>query len=214
MKYDCVIWDWNGTLLDDVSASLRSVNDMLERRGMAPIDYPRYRACIGVPIRRFYEQVFDLSREDYAALLQEYNEGYVHYVNLDCGIAAGGRALLEQIQATGARQIIVSSCEKNQLEAAVKRYGVEQYFDAVLGADNFLADSKVERAVRYLADTYPGTLPRLIAVGDLVHDKDLARAVGADCVLIQSGHEDGARLRESGALLARDVADAARYILK
>lgn len=213
MKYDCVIWDWNGTLLDDVSASLRSVNDMLSRRGMPPIDYPRYRECIGVPIRCFYEQVFDLEKEDYPALLKEYNEGYVHYVNLDCGIAAGGEALLQRIQAAGAKQIIVSSCEKNQLEAAVNRYGVAGYFDAVLGADNFLADSKVARAEQYLAAAYPNESPRLIAVGDLVHDGDLAQAVGADCVLVKSGHEDWGRLANSDALLAENVADAAKYIL-
>ncbi len=46
MKYKYVIWDWNGTLLDDVGAALASVNDMLALRGKEPIDLVRYRECI------------------------------------------------------------------------------------------------------------------------------------------------------------------------
>ncbi len=43
MDYKYIIWDWNGTLLCDVSASLRSVNDMLRRRNMPEMDIERYR---------------------------------------------------------------------------------------------------------------------------------------------------------------------------
>ena len=77
MKYDLIIWDWNGTLLDDVSASLRSVNDMLDRREMPRIDLVRYRECIGVPIRCFYEQVFNMEHldpEQKATYLSQYQE--------------------------------------------------------------------------------------------------------------------------------------------
>ena len=60
MKYTHIIWDWNGTLLNDISSSLQSVNDMLAMRGKDPIDIDFYRECIGVPIVKFYERVFDL----------------------------------------------------------------------------------------------------------------------------------------------------------
>ena len=211
MKYNCVIWDWNGTLLDDVSASLRSVNDMLEKRGMPPIDIDRYRECIGVPIRHFYEQVFEIEKEDYTLLLKEYNEGYEYYVNLDCGIADGAVELLERIKQEGAKQIIVSSCEKNQLAAAVEKSGTAEYFDAVLGADDFFANSKIDRAKSYLKKNLPENA-KLIAVGDLLHDYHLAQALGADCVLIKSGHEDTRRLLASGAFTAENVADVKRFL--
>lgn len=50
LKYTHIIWDWNGTLLNDISSSLQSVNDMLAMRGKDPIDIDFYRGCIGVPI--------------------------------------------------------------------------------------------------------------------------------------------------------------------
>lgn len=76
MKYSLVIWDWNGTLLDDVGPALASVNDMLERRKREPITLRQYYDYIGTPIRRFYERLFDLNAVDYAELLKEYNRGY------------------------------------------------------------------------------------------------------------------------------------------
>ncbi|MBR3439227.1 MAG: HAD family hydrolase [Clostridia bacterium] len=211
MKYNCIIWDWNGTLLDDVSASLRSVNDMLVKRGKPPIDIDRYRECIGVPIKHFYEQVFEIEKEDYSLLLKEYNEGYEYYVNLDCGIADGAVGLLEEIKQAGAKQIIVSSCEKNQLFAAVKKSGVGGYFDAVLGADDYFATSKIDRARDYLKNNLPEK-SKLLAVGDLLHDYQLAAELGADCVLVKSGHEDTGRLLASGAFTADNVADVKRFI--
>lgn len=33
MPLTTIIWDWNGTLADDVNVALQSVNDILSRRG-------------------------------------------------------------------------------------------------------------------------------------------------------------------------------------
>lgn len=198
--YNCIIWDWNGTLLDDVTASLRSVNDMLSKRGMSPIGIERYRECIDVPIRGFYEKVFDLDNENYDELLSEYNDRYLFYL-ADCNLSKGAREVLSYVADSGIRQIIVSSCEKNQLLSEVKKYGILEYFDAVLGADGFHAVSKVERAKNYLETFGDRENMRFLAVGDLLHDLEMAVNIGAECVLIDSGHEDRTRLNSSGAVI-------------
>lgn len=213
MKYDCVIWDWNGTLLDDISASLRAVNDMLAARGMKPIDVYRYRECIGIPIRCFYDAVFNMEKEDYPALLAEYNRLYAYYVDKDIDLAPGARELLAFIRDSGARQVIVSSSQKNVLEKDVERYGISGFFDAVLGSEDFLAGSKIDRAVNYLKNAYPDSAPKLISFGDLVHDADLGKAVGADCVLLASGHEDRGRLDASGLPVAENFAELKKYLI-
>ena len=211
VKYDLVIWDWNGTLLDDVSASLRSVNDMLDRRNMERIDLVRYRECIGVPIRCFYEQVFDMEKEEYTSLLREYNDGYEYYVNLDCAVAPGAEELLGKIRNAGVRQILVSSCEKNQLADAIAKFDIGGYFDAVLGAEDFLATSKIDRAVDYVnSNMKPGA--KILAVGDIIHDYDLAKTVGADCVLVKTGHENTKKIDSSGANIADTVAEVEKYL--
>lgn len=194
-----IIWDWNGTLLDDVAASLASVNDMLARRGMPPIGLPRYKACICVPIRGFYAQVFDLEHEDYDAILAEYNAGYLLHLR-ECRLAAGALEALDAFAAAGVRQAIVSSSHQAQLQENAARYGVADRFDALLGADDYQADSKIGRAAAYLAAA--GADPaQVLVIGDLAHDAEMARSLGTRCVLLTAGHEQPERLQAAGVPL-------------
>ncbi len=206
-KYKYILWDWNGTLLDDIGASLRSVNDMLRKRGMPEIDEKRYRECIGVPIIRFYERVFDLSKEIYNDLLKEYNDGYLYYLE-SCSLSDGAAEALERFAKSGKKQVIISSSNNAILKPNVEKYGISGYFEDVLGSDDFMADSKIERAVKYLKNSGASSGETLV-IGDLVHDFELAKAIGADCILLTSGHEKPERLNACGAR----IIDSLRKIL-
>lgn len=212
IKYTHIIWDWNGTLLDDIDASLASVNDMLAARGMEPIDINRYKECISVPISGFYEKVFDLSKEDYNEILRQYNEGYLRHL-CDCGLTAGALDMLEFFEREGAKQAIVSSSNNEQLIANCKRYGVFEKFDAVLGAQGFKAESKIARAVEYL-EKNNAEKGRVLVIGDLVHDAELACEIGADCVLLTSGHEHPERLFNSGAVVLNRLEEVKKMCQK
>lgn len=196
-------------MLDDISASLASVNDMLERRKMPPIDIVRYRECISVPIRGFYEKVFNLEKEDYAGILREYNEGYLFHLK-DCGLSDGATDLLELFENAGAKQIIVSSSNNEQLCANVKKYGIWQKFDAVLGAADYMATSKIERAVAYL-DKENAEKGAVLVIGDLIHDEEMANKIGADCILLSSGHEQRERLFSSDSRIVDSLKEVENY---
>lgn len=207
-KYKYIIWDWNGTLLDDINASLQSVNDMLAERGMEPIDKVRYRECIGVPIRVFYDRVFDMEKEDYNVIIKQYNEGYLKHLD-KCGLSDGAAELLEKFRIEGKKQVIVSSSNNDQLTANVEKYGITGYFDRILGAADYKAESKIGRAVSYLNECGAGN-GSVLVIGDLAHDAELARELGADCVLLSGGHEKPSRLAGSGAR----VVDSLRELMK
>lgn len=195
MKYTHIIWDWNGTLLNDISASLASVNDMLALRGKPPIDIDYYRDCIGVPIVKFYEKVFNLENEDYSVIIKQYNNGYLFHLD-SCGLTDGAVDMLDYFAEKGIKQAIVSSSNNEQLQVNVKKYGIYDRFDAVLGAADYYAGSKIERAVEYLKASGAG---RVLVVGDLEHDAEMAAQLGADCVLLTSGHENRERLYAANA---------------
>ncbi len=209
LKYTHVIWDWNGTLLDDIGASLASVNDMLAKRGEPPMDKNRYKECMGTPIIRFYEQVFDLSKEDYASILAEYNAGYMYHL-ADCSLTDGAVEAIEKFAAAGVHQAIVSSSNNAQLCENAKKYGVFDKFEAVLGAADFKADSKIERARLYLAES--AEKGAVLVVGDLEHDAEMAAEIGADCVLLTSGHEHPERLKRSGAVIFDKIEELILFV--
>lgn len=202
-KYLLVIWDWNGTLLDDVGAAFKSVNTMLERRGKEPIDMPQYHHYIDVPIRGFYENIFDLTRENYSDILKEYNDEYKAQMS-EIMLAQGAIEVLSHLRDVGVRQAIVSSSEQKQLRHSVKHFELDEYFDAVLGAQDFFADSKLERAKQYIVhNSFEPS--RVLVVGDLLQDCEMAQSVGADCVLLSRGHNSKQKLRDSGAAVIDEI---------
>ncbi|MGN0543460.1 MAG: HAD family hydrolase [Acutalibacteraceae bacterium] len=199
MKYTHIIWDWNGTLLDDIGASLASVNDMLAMRGKPPIDADYYRECIGVPIIKFYEKVFELEKEDYSLIIKQYNDGYVRHLE-DCSLTEGAVRAINAFTELGLKQAVVSSSNNDRIIEDMRKYGVYGCFDAVLGAGDYFAGSKIERAVEYLKKEGAESSAVLV-VGDLEHDAEMAADIGADCVLLTSGHEHISRLKAAGVPL-------------
>ncbi|MBQ2904033.1 MAG: HAD family hydrolase [Clostridia bacterium] len=202
-EYTHIIWDWNGTLLNDVNASLSSVNDMLDMRGMPHIDLDFYKECIGVPIRKFYDRVFDMEKEDYSIIIKQYNEGYLRHL-ADCGLTDGAREAIEFFASCGMHQAVVSSSNNDQLCMNIRKYGLEDCFEAVLGSADYYAGSKIDRARDYLAKTGAEN-GGILVIGDLEHDADMAKELGADCVLLTSGHEHISRLRRADARLIDDL---------
>ena len=198
-EYTHIIWDWNGTLLNDIHASLTSVNDMLDLRGMEHIDIDFYRECIGVPIIKFYERVFDMKKEDYSVIIKQYNDGYLHHLK-DCGLTDGAREAIAFFNKCGMHQAVVSSSNNEQLCRKVSDYGLENCFEAVLGSADFYAGSKIDRARDYIEKTGEGD-KKILVIGDLEHDYDMAKELGADCALLTSGHEHISRLKKTGAVL-------------
>lgn len=202
VKYTHIIWDWNGTLLNDVSASLASVNDMLALRGKPPMDIDYYRECISVPIIGFYEKAFDMENEDYEIIIKQYNEGYLRHLS-ECNLTDGVTEVIDYFEKNGVKQSVISSSNNNQLIQNVTKYGIFERFDAVLGADDYYAGSKIERAEKYLENSSEEC--RVLVIGDIVHDADMAEKLGADCVLLTSGHENRERLYSAKATVISDV---------
>ena len=70
MKYEHIIWDFNGTLLDDVWTGIVSVNKLLEDRGLPKIaSVEDYRRVFRFPIIEYYRSLgFDFDKEPYEVI--------------------------------------------------------------------------------------------------------------------------------------------------
>ena len=194
--YTCVVWDWNGTLLDDVSANLATANAMLTRRNIVPItDRDSYRRMFTFPVIDFYRKAgFDLSAEDFTLTAEEYVETY-REMSASSHLFGDAEDVIDSLSRLGVRQVILSATEHVRLGEEVASYGIADRFSDILGVGDNLGNSKAAVGRRFTESYAEG---RCLFVGDTVHDATVAEECGGDCVLICRGHMDKERLEATG----------------
>jgi len=209
MRYSCVIWDWNGTLADDVIASLKATNDILARHGKPPNDLAQYYAYMDTPISRFYEHLFNLNEVPMSVIGREFYEFYPKYFE---GLHAGAETLLKKLHSAGVRQVILSSGHRENVERDTAAQGIRPYFDEILAADDLLAESKEERG-RLWVQRQNIPAEQMVVIGDTLHDLAAARYIGADCILCAIGHQSEADLLTGGVPVIHALRDLEPLLL-
>ena len=193
---DWIVWDWNGTLLDDTAAGLNAFNAQLTRRGIKAIPLDFYRAHFAFPVKPFYALCgIDLEHEDWDRIAREYHEAYAREPR---ALNRETIAALERVQRAGAKQSIISALRQDLLDEATARMGVAKYMECIYGVDNLDGASKLDRALELMNRIAPpaGEQPDVVLIGDALHDKEVADALKVRCVLCGQGSHASWRLRE------------------
>ncbi len=196
MNYSHVIWDFNGTILDDVQTGINCVNVMLRKRGLPEIpDKHYYHKVFGFPVKDYYARLgFDFSKEDYNTLAIEWVDLYMK----ECRKARlnyGVKETLDYIKDCGIPQYILSATELSMLKTQLKKLKIEDYFEEVLGLDNIHAGSKTELGLEWMKRIKP---EKALLIGDTTHDYETAKEMGIECVLYSGGHMGRRKLEGCG----------------
>lgn len=202
MKYKNIVWDWNGTLLDDVEISHQTINRMLEKRGLHTITVERYRDIFAFPVKAYYESLgFDFSRDDWNEVSVDFVDTYNSLaggVSLSDGVAE----VLNGLQQTGMNQYILSALKEDTLKNMVDDFNIQSRFREICGSNNIYADGKVQRGQEMLSRC-PIDPRETLMIGDTLHDAEVAEALGFDCLLYTGGHNSEWRLKEKGRVIRR-----------
>ena len=210
MRLRHIIWDWNGTLLDDTQAGVNAINAMLATRGLPQIDIPYYREVFGFPVINFYRTIgFKIERENWDAMAHEFHDLFL--ADTSIRLHDDATRALACLQQAGIGQSVLSASEQSILSAMLDTFGVTRYFDGVYGVDNLYGHSKLElgHALVKRLDLPPESV---LMVGDSLHDHEVAEALGVRCLLIAQGHQSYARLARSGAHALHSLADMAAWL--
>ena len=197
MEPKLLIWDWNGTILDDADLCLTLENELLRERGMPEITKPWYLAHFSFPIRAYYEMMgYTFETESFETVSEIFMERYrARFIG--CPLRKGVTDVLNAIKKRGVRQTLLSLTQQDDLIEQAARFGVTPYFSEILGNDDILGHSKVERARDYILKC--GIDPNdALFIGDTDHDVEVANTVGCRCVLLEGGHQEKSVLLRCG----------------
>lgn len=210
-QYRHVIWDWNGTLLDDTELCIDVMNGLLSRRGLKQLDRARYHTLFGFPVRDYYARLgFEEKLDPFERLSVDFITAY-DCRRWECRLHPAVEAVLAAVTAAGITQSVLSAYRQETLREIVAHFGLMHHFVRLTGLDNIYAHSKVELGRAWVEEL---ALPRdtIVLVGDTLHDFEVAGALGIHCVLVAGGHHSAERLRAQCARVVPDLTALAREL--
>ena len=209
-----ILWDWNGTLLDDTRAAFDTLNIMLAKRGAKPIEMKFYIDNFAFPVRPFYEAIgMVLENEDWDALAQEYHD--IYHAQKSHRLNPLAMDAISAVENADVGQSIISALRQDLLERDTSAFGVRKRMEFVAGVDNLDGESKVARAhklLEQLRSIHPA-IRRFVMIGDALHDKEVADSLGIECILCGVGSHAAWRLRKV-APTADDLVKAVNMALE
>ena len=208
-----IIWDWNGTLLDDLDICISGINTYLEKRNLSLMTRESYRNVFDFPIKDYYSKIgFDFEKEDFGELSIKFLETYFNNFN-QTRLFDHVPEILKELQKKGFSHYILSAMGQDALENSVLKFGIEKYFVAIQGAGDILAKGKLDYAKKLFRKEKLD--PECTCfIGDSLHDKEVADQLNISCILISAGHQSHERLLVNNNLVVKNIEEAAREISK
>jgi len=206
-----VVWDWNGTLLDDVQACVDAINILLAHRSLPTVSRQQYLDVFDFPVRNYYLRIgFNLDKEDWHSLAVEYHRAYA-LTSANCPLREGAIQTLDRFRGAGIALSVLSACEISLLRKMMRERGILDYFEHVYGLSDLYAHSKVSLGHSMLEKA---GLPRhsTLLVGDTLHDFEVAAALGVPCLLMSGGHQSEVKLRRCDCPILPNMEAVHRHI--
>lgn len=192
-----VVFDWNGTLVDDVETCVAIINGMLPEYGLAKISQEDYLQHFNFPVVEYYEWLgFDFSKVDFQKVSRQFMDQYLA-VSRDCGLFAGARELVAGLKRRGVRCHVLTASKQSIIDDWLGDWDLRDWFDEVYGIGDIHAQGKTQRGLELIQRL--GSTSRVIMLGDTVHDHEVAESMGIASVLLTGGHQDARRLTATGA---------------
>lgn len=195
-----IIWDWNGTLLNDLDFCISTINNLLAKRKLPLLNRTSYKEAFTFPVKDYYATIgFDFNQEDFAIPAKEFINLYDKGVE-NCSLHKSAKDILNHFKSKGTRQFILSAMKQNMLEQTLQHNSISNFFDGIYGLDNHFAVSKIERGLQLISENEINKQQTII-VGDTIHDFEVADQLGINCVLIADGHQSKVRLKKTGVVV-------------
>lgn len=207
MAIQHVIWDWNGTLLDDVWLCVEVMNGLLDHHSLPRITVDSYRGEFCFPVYNYYTKLgFPPERRFFEALSVDFIAAY-DARRFECRLQAAATEVIHGLAAAGVSQNVLSAYHEQTLHEVIDHYGLRQPLTAVAGQNNIYAEGKIGRGLELMRELQFEP-QETVLIGDTIHDHEVAGAMGVHCILVDCGHHPRSRLEPLGAPVCSSLSEA------
>ena len=205
-RYDFILWDFDGTVMDSCRGIMDSVKYAAGCLGVDDPGQEVLRTFIGPPLRESFPRAFGFDEKTTEEAIDKYRQYYGAGAMYSCSLYDGVKEAVSRFRQNGILQYIATSKPEHACRSILERKGLEGLFDGVFGAtDDGRIDTKkqvIEEAFRVLEITDKS---RVVLIGDTRYDVIGAKEAGIECIGVTYGAGSRKSLEENGAIAVFDT---------
>ncbi|MAV89428.1 MAG: hypothetical protein CMG05_02405 [Candidatus Marinimicrobia bacterium] len=188
-----IVFDWNGTLIDDAWIFVDILNSLLKNRNLNQIDLNKYQEMFCFPLTDFYQNLgFDVNPDAFNILKEDFVFEY-NKRQFSAHLFPDAVDTLNKIKSHNVKLSILSASNQKILSSLMNFYSINHYFTHILGVDNYEAAGKEKLGFKLL-NFLGESRSDIVMVGDTDLDYRVSQKLGIDCILISRGHQSHKRL--------------------
>lgn len=202
--YDTIIFDFNGTLIDDCDLCLKILNYLTKEYELETVSMKKYKEIFTFPVYLYYKELgFNTDINEFALVAKKF---HAYYNDLSYKEVKLFDSVVEVLNTLSKRVKLVclSASLKETLIKQLKFYNIYDYFNYIVGLEDTHANSKEEVAIQFMKENNIDCKKTLM-VGDSIHDFEVASAINVDCILVSTGHTSKKRLLETNCKVIDDL---------
>lgn len=199
-----IIFDFNGTLIDDCDLCLKILNYLCKEYNLPPVSMEKYKSIFTFPVYLYYKECgFNTDIEHFKIVGNKFHAYYNDLSYKEVKLFKNVTKVLETLKKDHTI-VCLSASMQQTLEKQLKFYGIYDYFDYIVGLSDTYANSKEEVAIKFMKENNIDSSSSLF-VGDSIHDYEVASAINVDCILVATGHTSKERLIKTNCKVIDDL---------
>ena len=204
MKYEHIIWDWNGTLVNDAELCVAIVNQILNDYEIMPVDRAYYLDKFSFPVSEYYKSLgLPSCGPEYQNISQRFIEEYRKNHHL-CKLQQNSIKMLGHIKECGVSQSVLSAGNIADVLDFINYHKLSDFFTIISGVYHTHATGKSDIALTHL-NQIQASISKILLIGDTLHDFEIATDLEVDCILYSKGHNSESRLLEVSNSVINDL---------
>ncbi len=211
--FDCILFDFDGTVFDTVEGITKSVRYALNKVGL-DAELESLRCFAGPPLADKFMEVYGFDRAAAEQAVRDYRERYRPIGMNECCVFPGIKELLEKLRAAGKTVGIATSKPQELAEELLRRENMLGLFQVICGSRPDGNDSAKWQVVQRAMELCGAVKENTILVGDTKYDVAGAHKVGIACVGVRYGYAAEGELEAAGAdAVVEDLPELESFLL-
>jgi phosphoglycolate phosphatase-like HAD superfamily hydrolase/8-oxo-dGTP pyrophosphatase MutT (NUDIX family) len=175
-----LIFDWSGTLVDDMSPVIEATNVVLGKYGIAPYDREGFRRSFRLPYHEFYEELLPgVALTELEAHFRPAFDGATSLVT----VLPHAREKLEWAKQRGMRLFVLTSMDPTAFARQLNEFEMKDFFEETYSG---VIDKR--ELIAHILEKHSLHKDETAFIGDMTHDIETARHGGISSIAVLTGY--------------------------